>query len=99
MAIMNLLRTDQLEEFEEFLESEGYMILPLSKNPYEVLRAKKGRVSVIIYRRSEAKEYLSIADKDYKLVKRFLETEKQERASPEKIEVEEKTEDSGLPWE
>lgn len=72
MAIRNLLRMDQLEDFEEYLEREGYMILPPSKNPYEVLRAKKGGYTVIIYRRSDAKEHLSIAERDYKLVKKFL---------------------------
>ena len=67
MAVRNILHIDKLEAFEEFLRFEGYMILPLSKNPYEVLRAKKGRDTVIIYRRSEAKEHLSVMDKDYGL--------------------------------
>lgn len=91
MAIRNLLHMDYLMEFEEFLKREGYMILPLSKNPYEALRAKKGRATVIIYRRNEGKEHLSIADKDYSLVKKFLE----ERKAPAEVQ-----DDIGedLPW-
>lgn len=94
MAIRNLLHMDKLEAFEEFLRDEGYMILPLSKNPYEALRAKKGRDTVIIYRRSDAKEHLSIMDKDYWLVERFLEAGKGEKEDPGDEMVEE-----GLPWE
>lgn len=72
MAIRNLLHMDKLEEFEGFLRAEGYKILPLSKNPYEALRAKKGRDTIIIYRRSDSKEHLSIMDKDFELVEKFL---------------------------
>lgn len=41
MATRNILHISKLREFEDFLESKGYMILATSKNPYEVLRAKK----------------------------------------------------------
>lgn len=91
MAVRNILHIDKLEAFEEFLRFEGYMILPLSKNPYEVLRAKKGRDTVIVYRRSEAKEHLSIMDKDYKLVEKFLECWKGKDLRDVLIEEE-------LPW-
>lgn len=97
MAIRNLLHMDKLEEFEEYLRNyEGYMILPLSKNPYEVLRAKKGNDTVIIYRKSSAKEHLSVADKDYRLVERFLHGV---RADPEPGKVFDGSDnDTELPW-
>lgn len=91
MAVRNILHIDKLEAFEEFLRFEGYMILPLSKNPYEVLRAKKGRGTVIIYRRSEAKEHLSVMDKDYGLVEKFLRDWKGK--DPRDVLIEEE-----LPW-
>ncbi len=91
MAVRNILHIDKLGAFEEFLRFKGYMILPLSKNPYEVLRAKKGRDTVIIYRRSGAKEHLSVMDKDYGLVEKFLRDWKVK--DPRDVLIEEE-----LPW-
>lgn len=97
MAIRNLLHMDKLEDFEEYLKNdEGYMILPLSNNPYEVLRAKKGSDTVIIYRRSSAKEHLSVMEKDYRLVERFLHGV---RADPDPGNVFDGSDsDTELPW-
>lgn len=73
MAIRNMLHKNQLEPFKAFLESRGYMILP-TVGKWEVLRAKCGKGSpVIVYERKDAKEHLSIMDKDYHLVREFLE--------------------------
>ena len=47
-------------------------MLPKSKNPYEVLRAKKSKDTVIIYRKGDSKEHLSIMDKDYALIHKFI---------------------------
>ena len=62
----------KLKDFEGWLEKQGYMILPTSKNPYEVLRAKKSKDTVIIYRKGDSKEHLSIMDKDYALIHKFI---------------------------
>lgn len=76
MATRNILPINKLGEFEDFLERKGYMILATSKNPYEVLRAKKGSDTVIIYQKNGAKEHLSTMDKDYHLVREFIKTQK-----------------------
>lgn len=72
MANRALLHINKLKDFENWLEKQGYMILPTSKNIYEVLRAKKGKDTVIIYRQGDSKEHLSIMDKDYALVRKFI---------------------------
>ena len=81
MARRKLLHISKLNDFGEWLEEQGYMILPTSKNPYEVLRAKKDKDIVIIYCKASNKEYLSIMDKDYSLIRRFInESKKQTNA-------------------
>lgn len=72
MANRALLHMNKLKDFECWLEKQGYMILPISKNPYEILRAKKGKDTVIIYRKGDSKEHLSIMDKDYDLIHKFM---------------------------
>lgn len=47
-----------------------------SRNPYEVLRAKKGSDTVIVYQKKGAKEHLSTMDKDYHLVREFIKSKK-----------------------
>nr|DAF31462.1 MAG TPA: hypothetical protein [Caudoviricetes sp.] len=72
MAIRALLHMNKLKDFESWLEKQGYMILPTSKNPYEILRAKKDKDTVIIYQKSDSKEHLSIMDKDHTLIHKFI---------------------------
>lgn len=76
MATRNILHINKLSEFEDFIERKGYMILATSKNPYEVLRAKKDSDTVIVYQKKGAKEHLSTMDKDYHLVREFIKTQK-----------------------
>ncbi len=49
MAMRNILHISKLQEFEDFLETKGYMIVATSKNPFEVLRAQKDGDTVIVY--------------------------------------------------
>lgn len=73
MANRALLHMNKLKDFESWLEEkQGYMILPTSKNPYEILRAKKDKDTVIIYQKGDSKEHLSIMDKDYPLIHKFI---------------------------
>ena len=72
MATRNILHISKLQEFEDFLEHKGYMIVATSKNPYEVLRAQKDGDTVIVYQKKDAKEHLSTMDKDYRLVREFI---------------------------
>lgn len=70
MAERCLLHQNKLDLFRWYLESLGYEIQP-AKNYYEVLRAKKDKDTVIIFTRSNA-EHLTVQDKDYEFVRRFL---------------------------
>ncbi|OUO78170.1 hypothetical protein B5F53_11520 [Blautia sp. An249] len=78
MATRSILRISELQAFEGFLESKGYMILATSKNPYEVLRAKKDGDTVIVYQKKDAKEHLSTMDKDYPLVREFIKSQRKQ---------------------
>lgn len=78
MAIRALLHMNKLKDFESWLEKQGYMILPTSKNPYEILRAKKDKDTVIIYKKDGSEEHLSIMNKDYPLICKFIRESKSE---------------------
>lgn len=78
MAIRALLHMNKLKDFESWLEKQGYMILPTSKNPYEILRAKKDKDTVIIYKKGGSEEHLSIMNKDYPLICKFIRESKSE---------------------
>lgn len=81
MASRELLHISKLNDFGKWIEEQGYMILPTSENPYEVLRAKKDKDTVIIYQKKDSKEHLSVMDKDYSLIRRFInESKKQTNA-------------------
>ena len=84
MANRALLHINKLKDFEKWLEKQGYMILPTSKNPYEVLRAKKDKDTVIIYQKGDSKEHLSIMDKDYHLIHKFI-TESKSKTNADRI--------------
>ena len=79
MATRNILHISKLQEFEDFLETKGYMIVATSKNPYEVLRAQKDGDTVIVYQKKDAKEHLSTMDKDYHLVREFIKSQRKLR--------------------
>lgn len=84
MAIRVLLHMNKLKDFESWLEKQGYMILPTSKNPYEILRAKKDKDTVIIYQKGDSKKHLSIMDKDYPLIHKFI-TESKSKTNADRI--------------
>ena len=78
MAIMNIFHISKLQEFKDFLETKGYMIVATSKNPYEVLRAQKDGDTAIVYQKKDAKEHLSTMDKDYHLVREFIKNQRKQ---------------------
>jgi hypothetical protein len=84
MANRALLHINKLKDLEKWLEKQGYMILPTSKNPYEILRAKKDKDTVIIYQKGDSKEHLSIMDKDYPLIHKFI-TESKPKTNADRI--------------
>lgn len=74
-----MLDKSRLNDLGDWLEEQGYMILMTSKNPYEVLRAKNGKDTVIIYCKANSSEHLSVMDKDYRLIRQFIiETRKEQ---------------------
>ena len=72
MATRSMLHQSKLKNFELFLVNKGYAIVEVSKNPYEVLRAKKDKDTVIVYKKANSKEHLSVMDKDVPLVNEFI---------------------------
>ena len=73
MANRNTLHISKLEAFKNWLINDGWEILPLSKNPYEVLRASKMGISnpLIVYS-GKSKEHLSFANEWLPVVEVFL---------------------------
>lgn len=75
MAQRCLLHISKLEAFSEWLEKDGWQICD-TKGFYEVLRAKKEKRWLIVYRKLDVKEHYSILDKDYGIVRSFLKSQK-----------------------
>ena len=79
MANRHTLHISETEEFKKWLSANGWEILPLSDNPFEVFRAvKRHERYLVIYRRANAKEHLSYADKDSDIVGEFLRERRRE---------------------
>ena len=72
MANRHKLHISKTEQFKNWLITNGWEILPLSDNPFEVIRGKRHKRYLVIYRKARAKEHLSYADKDSDIVGQFL---------------------------
>lgn len=72
MAERGMLHICHLDSFAAYLQGLGYEKQPLSHSLYEVLRMKKGKDTVLVFRRNAAKEHLSVMDKDIHLVRAFF---------------------------
>lgn len=71
MAERCLLHQNKIDLFKWWLSSRGYEI-QATKGIYEVLRAKKDKDIVIIFKKDGAKEHLSVQQKDHKLIRQFI---------------------------
>lgn len=73
MANIHMLHISKLEDFKEWLLKYGWEIEE-PKGIYEVLRARKaGRKNpLIVYTKADAKEHLSLMDRDSWVVGAFL---------------------------
>lgn len=71
MAERCLLHQNKLDLLKWWLSSRGYEI-QATKGMYEVLRAKKGKDTVIIFKKAGAKEHLSVQQKDHNLIRQFI---------------------------
>jgi ABC-type Na+ transport system ATPase subunit NatA len=71
MAERRLLHKNKLDLLKEWLSAKGYEI-QATKDFYEVLRAKKDKNTVIIFRKNDVKEHLTVQQKDHALIRQFI---------------------------
>lgn len=86
MANRHTLHISKLEDFKKWLVKDGWEIEE-PKGIYEVLRARKlGRKNpLIIYTKSDAKEHLSLMDRDSSVVGAFLRDCKKPKTNADRI--------------
>ena len=86
MANRHTLHISKLEDFKEWLVKDGWEIEE-TKGIWEVLRARKsGRQNpLMVYRKEDAKEHLSIMDRDSDVVGAFLRDCKKTKTNAERI--------------
>ena len=86
MANRHTLHISKLEDFKKWLVKYGWEIEE-PKGTYEVLRARKnGRSNpLIVYRKADAKEHLSIMDRDSGVVGAFLRDCKKTKTNADRI--------------
>lgn len=71
MANRDTLHLKHLEPFTLWLMEQGYTRQPTT-NFYEALRMRKGKDTIVLYRRNNMEQHFSVRDKDMRLVRAFL---------------------------
>ena len=86
MANRYTLHKNSLEDFQSWLVADGWEI-EKPKGIYEVLRARKaGRQQpLIVYTKSDAKEHLTVMDRDLEIVGAFLRDKKKPQTNADRI--------------
>ncbi len=86
MADRSRLHINKLEDFKEWLIKDGWDIEE-PKGTWEVLRARKsGRNNpLIVYTKMDAKEHLSVMDRDSGVIGAFLRDSKKPKTNADKI--------------
>ncbi len=86
MAKRNVLHISKLEDLKKWLTKDGWEMLPLSNNPYEVLRASKpGKQNPLIIYSAKSSEHLSFADRDMPVIGAFLRDKKKPQTNADWI--------------
>lgn len=86
MANRHTLHINKLDSFKKWLVKDGWELLPLSNNHYEVLRAKKaGKQYPLIIYSGKSSEHLSLADRDMSVVGAFLRDSKKLQTNADRI--------------
>lgn len=86
MAKRNVLHISKLEDLKKWLVKDGWDLLPLSNNPYEVLRASKaGKQNPLIIYSGKSSEHLSFADGDMSVIGAFLRDKKKPQTNADRI--------------
>lgn len=76
MAERRLLHKTKLEDFKNWLCSDGWTIED-TKGYYEVLRARKGKRLFILYKRLDRGDHYSVMEKDVGVVRAFIRDNKE----------------------
>lgn len=86
MANRYTLHKNSLEDFQSWLVADGWEI-EKPKGIYEVLRARKaGRQQpLIVYTKADAKEHLTVMDRDLEIVGVFLRDKKKPQTNADRI--------------
>lgn len=86
MARRNLVHISKLEDLKKWLVKDGWELLPLSNNPYEVLRASKaGKQNPLIIYSGKSSEHLSFADRDMPVIGAFIRDQKKPQTNADRI--------------
>ena len=86
MANRHTLHINKLDSFKKWLVKDGWELLPLSNNHYEVLRAQKaGKQYPLIIYSGKSSEHLSLADRDMSVVRAFLRDSKKLQTNADRI--------------
>ena len=86
MAKRNVLHISKLEDLKKWMVKDGWELLQLSNNPYEVLRASKaGRPNPLIIYSGKSSEHLSFADRDMPVIGAFLRDKKKPQTNADWI--------------
>ena len=86
MAKRNVLHISKLEDLKKWLVKDGWDLLPLSNNPYEVLRAcKAGKQNPLIIYSGKSSEHLAFADRDMPVIGAFLRDKKKPQTNADRI--------------
>ena len=86
MANRYTLHKNSLEDFQKWLVAAGWEI-EKSKGIFEVLRARKaGRPQpLIVYTKADAKEHLTVMERDIGVVRAFLRAKKKSQTNADRI--------------
>ena len=86
MAKRNVLHISKLEDLKKWLVGDGWELLSLSNNPYEVLRASKaGKQNPLIIYLGKSSEHLSFADRNMPVIGAFLRDKKKPQTNADRI--------------
>lgn len=86
MAKRNVLHISKLEDLKKWLVGDGWELLSLSNNPYEVLRASKaGKQNPLIIYLGKSSEHLSFAERDMPVIGAFLRDKKKPQTNADRI--------------
>lgn len=86
MAKRNVLHISKLENLKKWLVKDGWQLLPLSNNHYEVLRAgKAGRQNPLVIYSAKSSEHLSFAGRDMPVIGAFLRDQKKPQTNADRI--------------